>query len=158
MGAQRRYIREQYPLDREISLEIAKELGIKHQYYPGTHIPLVLTVDLLVTKMCGAEETLEAFSVKVAADLENRTVIERLEVERATCQALSVPYHLLVKEHLPKTKLKNLGWIRMRNWTRTEPNYTRGSRRTESADGSDIAAVRYDVARDYAPTSTVATR
>jgi hypothetical protein len=138
-------IREQYPLDREISLEIAKELGIKHQYYPGTHIPLVLTVDLLVTKMCGAEETLEAFSVKVAADLENRTVIERLEVERATCQALSVPYHLLVKEHLPKTKLKNLGWIRSAQLDEDRTELYEGFYEEQKAlMVQDIAAVRYD--------------
>lgn len=38
-------IREQFPLDRDLTLEIASHLGIKHPYYPGTRVPTVMTVD-----------------------------------------------------------------------------------------------------------------
>lgn len=105
-------IREQYPLPRDISLEIAHELGIRHPYYPGTHVPTVMTLDFLVTKLANGEEAPEAFSVKVQEDLNEPSVVERLEIERAICQSMGVPYRILVKERMPTVKVRNLMWIR----------------------------------------------
>lgn len=105
-------IREQYPLPRDITLEVAQELGVRHQYYPGTHVPLVMTLDFLATKVVNGEEALEAFSVKGKSELEKPEILARLEVERATCQGLGIPYRLLVKECMPATKVRNLLWIR----------------------------------------------
>ncbi|MDO9074134.1 MAG: TnsA endonuclease N-terminal domain-containing protein [Rubrivivax sp.] len=105
-------IREQYPLPRDITLELALEAGIRHPYYPGTHVPVVMTLDFLVTKVVNGQEVPEAFSVKVHDDLNDAAVVERLELERAICQATGMPYRLLVKERMPQVKLKNLRWIR----------------------------------------------
>jgi hypothetical protein len=106
-------IREQFPLDRDITLEIAKDLGIKHQFYPGTHVPFVMTLDLLATRLRNGQEVLEAFSVKESdSDLDDPAVVEHLELERATCQALGIPFHLLIKKRLPITKVRNLLWFR----------------------------------------------
>lgn len=104
-------IREQYPLDRDVTLELARDIGVRHPYYPGTHVPVVMTLDFLVTKVANGQRYPEAFSVKVQDDL-TRTVVERLELERACCQALGISYQILVKERMPKTKLRNLMWIR----------------------------------------------
>ena len=49
-------IREQYPLDREITQTIAQELKIRHPHYPGTHVPTVMTVDFLLTVVQNGEE------------------------------------------------------------------------------------------------------
>jgi hypothetical protein len=104
-------IREQYPLDRDITREIAKSLDIRHPAYPGTHVPTVMTLDFLVTKVVNGSEAFEAFSVKTSEDLENRATVEKLEIERSSCEALGVPFRLLVKELLPLQKARTLKWI-----------------------------------------------
>lgn len=104
-------IREQYPLDRDITREIAKSLGIRHPAYPGTHVPTVMTLDFLVTKVVNGSEAFEAFSVKTSQDLEDVATVEKLEIERSSCEALGIPFRLLVKELLPGHKARTLEWI-----------------------------------------------
>lgn len=104
-------IREQYPLDRDITREIAHSLGLRHPTYPGTHVPVVMTLDFLVTKVVNGSEALEAFSVKTSEDLENGATVEKLEIERSACEALGIPFRLLVKELLPVQKARTLEWI-----------------------------------------------
>jgi len=105
-------VREQYPLPRNITQEIAHQLGIHHQCYPGTHVPLVMTLDFLATRLIEGKDRLEAYSVKTEAELEDPAQIEHLEVARATCQGMDIPHHLIISERLPKVRLKNLDWIR----------------------------------------------
>jgi hypothetical protein len=105
-------IREQFPLPRDITLELAQQIAVRHPYYPGTHVPAVMTIDFLVTKLVDGRETPEAFSVKVQEDLNKPAVVERLELERVVCHAIGMPYRVLVKERMPQVKLKNIRWIR----------------------------------------------
>jgi hypothetical protein len=42
-------IKEQYPLDRALSQDVARSMRVKHPCYPSTTIPTVMTVDFLVT-------------------------------------------------------------------------------------------------------------
>jgi hypothetical protein len=105
-------IREQLPLPRDITRGLALENALRHPHYPGTHVPVVMTIDFVVTKLVNGQETSEAFSVKVQEDLNKPAVVERLELERVACQGLGMPYRLLVKERMPQAKLKNIRWIR----------------------------------------------
>lgn len=105
-------VREQFPLDHDITLEVAHDLGIRHQYYPGTHVPFVMTLDFLVDCVHEGGTYLQAFNVKTAGELEDQNVINELEIARATCEGMDIEHHLVVTERLPKTKLKNLEWIR----------------------------------------------
>jgi hypothetical protein len=57
-------IREQFPLPRDKTLEVAMQLGERHPYYPGTHVPAVMTVDFMVTKRINGTDVTEAFNVK----------------------------------------------------------------------------------------------
>lgn len=104
--------REQYPLDREITLEVAHELRIAHQYYPGTHVPFVMTLDFLVDRVHDGQDYLQAFNVKTADELEDPNVINALEIARAACHGMDIEHHIIISERLPKQKLKNLEWIR----------------------------------------------
>ncbi|MFT7773247.1 TnsA endonuclease N-terminal domain-containing protein [Roseateles sp.] len=97
-------IREQYPLDRDLTRKIAKGLGIRHPVYPGTHVPLVMTLDFLVTKKVNGREEFEALSIKACEDLKSSTTVARLEIERCSCEALGIPFRVLVKEQLPVQK------------------------------------------------------
>ena len=105
-------IREQYPLDRDITLEVAHEIGVRHPYYPRTHVPTVMTLDFLVTKINDGEESTRAFSVKTQDELNYPDVVERQELERSTCLHMGLPYNIIIKERLPQAKLRNLLWIR----------------------------------------------
>lgn len=105
-------IREQYPLDRDITLEIAHAIGTRHPYYPGTRIPLVMTLDFLVTTLSNGAESLRAYSVKEQKDLNTPEIVEKLEIERSLCMAMDIPYHLIIKERLPQAKVRNILWIR----------------------------------------------
>lgn len=107
-----RDVREGFPLPRDITMEIAMALGIKHQYFPGTHVPFVMSLDFLVTRNAHGKERHQAFNVKCLDDLEDARTVEILEIARETCMALDIDHHLIVSEHLPRTKLKNLEWIR----------------------------------------------
>ncbi len=104
-------IREQFPLDRDISLEIAHEIGVPHPYYPGTNVPCVMTLDFLVTRVVDGQEVLKAYSVKEQKAL-TPDVVARLEIEHAICSGMGLSYDLLIKERLPHAKVRNLLWIR----------------------------------------------
>jgi hypothetical protein len=62
-------IREQFPLDRDLTVEISASLGIRHPCYPGTHVPTVMTTDFLVTRVRNGKAVFEAFDVDDRAEL-----------------------------------------------------------------------------------------
>ncbi|MFN9476522.1 TnsA endonuclease N-terminal domain-containing protein [Acidovorax sp.] len=105
-------IREQFPLDRDITLEIACELGVPHPYYPTTHVPCVMTLDFLVTRIIDGKEAYFAYSVKTQKDLNDPKVVERMEIERTFCAMAGMTYFLIISDRIPHNKVKNLFWIR----------------------------------------------
>jgi TnsA endonuclease N terminal len=105
-------VREQFPLPRDITQEIAHDLGIRHQYYPKTHVPFVMTLDFLVTRVRDGKEVLQALNIKTADELEDADVVGHLEIARATCHGMGIDHHLVASEMLSKTVVTNLGWIR----------------------------------------------
>ena len=118
-------IREQFPLDREVTQEVAMKLGLHHPCYPKTHVPLVFTLDLLTTLVRNGEPQLVTYSVKTMEGLNKQSVVERLEIERASCQAYGMEYHLLVKEQMPVTTISNIKWIRGAALNPDTPDETR---------------------------------
>ena len=105
-------VREQFPLSRDETQSIAARLNIKHPVYPGTRVPAVMTTDFLVKFLRNGRETLEAFSCKTAADLENPRTLEKLEIERTYYDDLGVPYRLILDSSLPTNKIRNIYWFR----------------------------------------------
>jgi hypothetical protein len=105
-------IREQYPLDRELTQTIAQELKIRHPHYPGTHVPTVMTVDFLLTVVQNGEETFIAVNAKRDEEAEDATSLEKLEIQRTYFEQLGYPHHLMYHSQLPRQKVKNLEWIR----------------------------------------------
>jgi hypothetical protein len=106
-------IREQYPLDRDLTLEIAGGLQIRHPYYPGTQVATVMTVDLLATRLKDGERALEAFNVKTATEAETSdSTLQKLEIARSYFEGLGVAHHLVLDTHLPLQKVRNIEWIR----------------------------------------------
>jgi hypothetical protein len=101
-------INEQYPLDREITTQIAHELRIPHPYYGLTQIPVVMTVDFMVTITRNGKPELEAFNAKdTEKALDERTML-KLEIVRESLAQMEVPHHLVIGSQLPAKLIENL--------------------------------------------------
>ena len=105
-------IREQYPLDRELTRAVADELGIRHPYYPGTHVPTVMTIDFLATYVHHGEEVHVAFNAKPADEAEDEKSLNKLEIQRYACELLQIEHHLIFDSSIPEVKAKNIDWVR----------------------------------------------
>lgn len=106
---------EGYPLQRELTLEISAALGIKHPCYPGTNVPVVMTVDFLGVDKRGQSPRIEAFDCKRTEDMDmsnaERT-IAKLQIARAYFAGMNVPHHLVLHSQLHMRTVKNVEWIR----------------------------------------------
>ncbi|GIZ53916.1 TnsA endonuclease N-terminal domain-containing protein [Noviherbaspirillum aridicola] len=105
-------IREQYPLDRELTVEIAASLGIRHPYYPGTHVPTVMTSDFLVTRSYEGRLVHEVFDAKREQEAEDARSIEKLQIQRAYFNGMGYRHHLVFHSSIPTLKVKNVEWAR----------------------------------------------
>lgn len=105
-------IREQYPLDRDITLEVARTLKLNHPYYPGTNVPAVMTVDFLVTRLRGGETVLEAFDAKRTEEAEDERSLTKLEIARESLNALGFDHHIVLHTSIPESTVKNIEWVR----------------------------------------------
>lgn len=105
-------IREQYPLDRDLTMEIAAAHGIRHPHYPGTHTPAVMTVDFLVTQLRAGQTTYSAFNAKRTEEAEDANSLEKLELHRLYWNGLDSPHHLVFHSETPTVHARNIEWIR----------------------------------------------
>jgi hypothetical protein len=105
-------IREQYPLDRELTLEIASMLRIRHPVYPGTKVPVVMTVDFLTTEERDGRRSLAAYNAKTTLEAENVRSMEKLEIQRYYLQGMGIPHHLVFSSEIPAQTVGNLERIR----------------------------------------------
>lgn len=105
-------IREQYPLDRELTQSIAHDLKIRHPHYPGTHVPTVMTVDFLLTVGVPDGETYVALNAKRDEEAEDVTSLEKLEIQRTYFETLGIEHHLIYHSQIPAQSVSNIDWIR----------------------------------------------
>lgn len=105
-------IREQYPLDRDLTQACADSLNIKHPCYPGTHVPTVMTVDFMVTRVRHGKEVVEAFNAKTADEAEDQNSLRKLEIQREACAQMDLQHHLIFDTKIPKQIASNISWIR----------------------------------------------
>lgn len=95
-------IREQFPLDLKMTVELADMLGIKHPCNRSTH----MTTDLLVTRIDGS---LEAYSIKSDKSvLENPRTIEKLRLEQAYWETQGISFYIRFKEDVNKILVQNI--------------------------------------------------
>lgn len=95
-------IREQFPLELEMTVEISRKLGFRHPYNEKTR----MTTDMLITKTDG---TYEAYSVKTDKSvLDNARNIEKLYIEKLYWDSLQIPFHIVYKSDVNWTLVKNI--------------------------------------------------
>ncbi|XOB66223.1 TnsA endonuclease N-terminal domain-containing protein [Deferribacteres bacterium DY0037] len=96
-------IREQYPLNREESIDIAKSVGLKHPYIYDTY--QVMTTDFFILLEDGRYI---ARTVKEAKELEDRRVIEKFEIERLYWETKDVDWGIVTRGEIDKALVRNL--------------------------------------------------
>jgi hypothetical protein len=105
-------IREQFPLDRCFTQDIARSLGITHPHYPTTEVPMVMTVDFLVTVKTGSGTNLIAFNAKPAEEAEDQRSLLKLEIQREYFEQLGIEHHVVFSCEMPPNNIANIGDIR----------------------------------------------
>ncbi len=105
-------IREQFPLERDITLEVARTLKLKHPHYPGTHVATVMTVDFLVTRLRHGEKVLEAFDAKRTEEAEDEHSLSKLEIARESLAMSGIKHHLVFHTEIPISTIENIEWVR----------------------------------------------
>lgn len=98
-------IREQFPLELEQTMQIAKNYGIKHPADRQGN-PIVMTTDFLVTRVNGeialsVKNSLEGFKSK-------KRLIEKAYIEKMYWETHGVPFRLLTKEEMNQAMADNI--------------------------------------------------
>jgi hypothetical protein len=104
-------IREQFPLDREETRRLAREAGVAHPQDPSTQTDIVMTSDVLVDLHTSDGVGQVVCAVKLAIDLDDQRVIEKLELERRYWRAQGTPWYLVTDRDLPAERVKNIRWL-----------------------------------------------
>lgn len=101
-------IREQVPLDRDVTRKIAEAMGVTHPADPWTGEDIVMTTDLVVDFVNSlGKQVSRAFSVKEAKDLINSRTVVKLEIERRYWERYGIQCGLLLDSTLRRTKYLN---------------------------------------------------
>jgi len=104
-------IREGFPLDREITRQIAAEMGVEHPKDPKTHTDIVMTTDFVVDMQYGESIVEKARSVKPRDSLQEPRVIVKQEIERRYWAIKDGDWGILVDTDIPKQRVANLAWL-----------------------------------------------
>ncbi|MHB1937216.1 MAG: TnsA endonuclease N-terminal domain-containing protein [Acidobacteriaceae bacterium] len=104
-------IREQFPLDREVTRMLAEQMGIAHPRDSRTQTDLVMTTDFLVNVRTEGQSVTLARAVKPANELAKKRTIEKLELERRYWARESVPWHIVTDRDLPRQRITNIRWL-----------------------------------------------
>ena len=104
-------IREQFPLNREDTLSIAGNKGIKHSIDPKTNVPIVMTTDFVITVSASAGKVQIARTIKPSNELENKRTIDKFEIERAYWESRGVSWGIVTEKEMPMTVIENIEWL-----------------------------------------------
>ncbi|MGO0309673.1 TnsA endonuclease N-terminal domain-containing protein [Endozoicomonas acroporae] len=100
-------IREQFPLPLQDTLNICRQLGIRHPQVKG-ELSIVST-DLLID-ISGGKQI--AIAVKKAESLDNKRILEKLQVEKAYWEASGASWFVFTERDISETLKVNLKWLK----------------------------------------------
>ncbi len=103
-------IREQYPLDRSMTVKIAEEKKIDHSIDIQTDVYIPMTTDFLITLKVNNQLTYLARTVKPAIELEDPRVIQKFEIEREYWERKGVDWGIVTEKDINKNMALNIAW------------------------------------------------
>jgi TnsA endonuclease-like protein len=103
-------IREQFPLDLEETMAIAKGLGVRHPMDRKTREYQVMTTDFLITirKPIGSEDL--ARTLKYVKDLSSVRVMEKFEIERIYWSCRNIKWGIVTEIDIDQILVENVKW------------------------------------------------
>lgn len=101
-------IREQFPLDRDITQQFADTAGIKHPSVAG--VDQYMSSDFLVDS-ANDNEPRFVLQAKYASALQDPRTVEKLELERRYWQEKEVPWYLITEKDVPAVVTRNINWL-----------------------------------------------
>ncbi|MGE0049698.1 MAG: TnsA endonuclease N-terminal domain-containing protein, partial [Acidithiobacillus sp.] len=104
-------IREQFPLDRSATTQIAEACNILHPRFPGVVTPMVMTTDFVVDAWVDGKLVQTAYSVKSGKDLDHPRTLEKLEIERLYWESKGVEWSIVTPAVLPTHLIRNIEWV-----------------------------------------------
>jgi hypothetical protein len=104
-------IREQFPLERDVTRRIAVEMGVRHPVDAQSRTDIVMTTDFLVDVQTENGTRLVARSVKPSSELNKDRTLEKQEIERRYWESDGVDWGLITGQELPPQRVKNLRWL-----------------------------------------------
>jgi hypothetical protein len=102
-------IREQFPLDYELTKRIADQLGIRHPHLNGQDVVMTSDFNLIVMDKSGVEVE-RARTIKPVNKLTKRT-LELFEIERRYYLELGIPWSVVFDKGKPTNLIKNIDWL-----------------------------------------------
>lgn len=105
-------IREQFPLDRELTVQIAEKMNLKHPMDIQTQTPLVMTTDFLLTIRTEKTNNYLARTIKYEKDLNDKRVMEKFEIERKYWEKKGVDWGIVTEKEFSSIFLNNLKFLR----------------------------------------------
>lgn len=105
---------EQYPMEREETVDIARYLGVRHPVYFGSDRPVVMTLDGIAT-FARAEGGVhrEVLDSKPRFRLGHPRTLEKLAIHAEYARRRGWQYGRFTEHSVPPTVIRNLTWFRM---------------------------------------------
>ena len=112
-------MREQFALlPRDETIEIAREMGVRHPTDPRTKCPIVMTTDLFLSIRQAMATTYQPITVKYMKDLRKQRVLEKLEIERRYWAATprNLKLRIFTEEQVSEAMIRNIQWLHPYYW------------------------------------------
>lgn len=104
-------IREQFPLERDKTRQIASEMCVPHPADFKTKVDIVMTTDFLVDFHTPQGKKPLALAVKKSADLDDVRTLEKLEIERRYWQAQGTDWGIVTERDMNESRVANIRWV-----------------------------------------------
>ncbi len=104
-------IREQFPLELNETLDIAKRLGVPHPANPRTRQPIIMTTDFVNTIDQAGKLIDHARSIKYSQELSSDRTLEKLEIERRYWSEREVDWGIVTEHEVEQILAANVSWV-----------------------------------------------
>lgn len=103
-------IQEQFPLDLNITKQIADNVGIKHPSQKG-ELKTMTTDFYVVSKNIKSSTYQLALQAKYSKDLDDTRTIEKLELERRYWEQKGIDFKIITEKDIPRAVTDNIKWL-----------------------------------------------
>lgn len=104
---------EQAPMPRDETQDIAASLGIKHPVYPGTRIPVVMTLDGVLSLRGPKGKKRKVIDCKTESERLKPRTREKLAINQEYARRHGWDYLPYTELSTPQAVVQNIQWVRM---------------------------------------------